>query len=126
MPGMILIILQQTLLIGIGMIGGAGKERRNNQVVQPGVKVREGMFSVVLGKGFAYFTIYLANLAYTLVYLSKWFDFPDKGSFADGLYFAGALSFFGNLPWTNDLDVVSPARTFNHVTGLYLSYCILP
>ena len=83
MPGMILIILQQTLLIGIGMIGGAGKERRNNQVVQPGVKVREGMFSVVLGKGFAYFTIYLANLAYTLVYLSKWFDFPDKGSFAD-------------------------------------------
>ena len=41
------------------------------------------MFSVVFGKGLAYFVIYLANIAYTLVYLSKWFGFPDKGSFAD-------------------------------------------
>jgi ABC-2 type transport system permease protein len=83
MPGMILIILQQTLLIGIGMIGGAGKERRNNRIVKPGLRVRQGMFSVVFGKGLAYFVIYLANIAYTLVYLSKWFGFPDKGSFAD-------------------------------------------
>jgi ABC-2 type transport system permease protein len=83
MPGMILIILQQTLLIGIGMIGGAGKERRNNRVVKPGLRVRQGMFSVVFGKGLAYFVIYLANIAYTLVYLSKWFGFPDKGSFSD-------------------------------------------
>jgi ABC-2 type transport system permease protein len=81
MPGMILIILQQTLLIGIGMVGGAGKERRNNQEIKPGVRVRQGMFSVVFGKGMAYFLIYLPNIAFTLVYLSKWFGFPDKGSF---------------------------------------------
>ena len=83
MPGMILIILQQTLLIGIGMIGGAGKERRNNQEIKPGVRVRQGMFSVVFGKGLAYFLIYIPNIAFTLVYLSKWFGFPDKGSFSD-------------------------------------------
>ena len=83
MPGIILIILQQTLLIGIGMIGGAGKERRNNHIVQPGLRVRQGMFSVVFGKGLAYFTIYLANIVFTLVYLTKWFGFPDKGNFAD-------------------------------------------
>jgi ABC-2 type transport system permease protein len=83
MPGMILIILQQTLLIGIGMIGGAGKERRNNQIVKPGVRVRQGMFSVVFGKGLAYFVIYLPSIAFTMVYLSKWFAFPNKGSFVD-------------------------------------------
>lgn len=83
MPGMILIILQQTLLIGIGMIGGAGKERRNSQEIKPGVRVRQGMFSVVFGKGLAYFLIYIPNMAFTLVYLSKWFGFPDKGSFVD-------------------------------------------
>jgi len=83
MPGMILIILQQTLLIGIGMIGGAGKERRNNQEIKPGVRVRQGMFSVVFGKGLAYFLIYIPNIAFTLVYLSKWFGFPDKGSFSE-------------------------------------------
>ena len=83
MPGVILIILQQTLLVGIGMIGGAGKERRNNQEFKPGMKVRQGMFSVVFGKGLAYFVIYIVNIAFTLIYLSKWFGFPDKGSFAD-------------------------------------------
>jgi ABC-2 type transport system permease protein len=83
MPGMILIILQQTLLIGIGMIGGAGKERRNNKIVKPGVMVRQGMFSVVFGKGLAYFVIYLPSIAFTMVYLSKWFGFPAKGSFVD-------------------------------------------
>ena len=83
MPGVILIILQQTLLVGIGMIGGAGKERRNNQEFKPGMKVRQGMFSVVVGKGLAYFIIYVANIAFTLIYLSKWFGFPDKGSFTD-------------------------------------------
>ena len=83
MPGMILIILQQTLLIGIGMIGGAGKERRNNQEILPGLRVRQGMFSVVFGKGLAYFLIYVPNIAFTLIYLSRWFGFPDKGSFPD-------------------------------------------
>ncbi|MEI6139762.1 MAG: ABC transporter permease [Mariniphaga sp.] len=83
MPGVILIILQQTLLVGIGMIGGAGKERRNNQEVKPGLKVRRGMFSVIFGKGLAYFGIYVANLAFTLVYIPKFFGFPDKGSFFD-------------------------------------------
>ena len=83
MPGMILIILQQTLLIGIGMIGGAGKERRNKQLVTPGLRVRQGMFSVIFGKGLAYFMLYVINIAFTLVYLSKWFGFPDKGYFSD-------------------------------------------
>jgi ABC-2 type transport system permease protein len=83
MPGIILIILQQTLLIGIGMIGGAGKEQRNNRLVKKNLRVRQGMFSVIFGKGLAYFCIYLINIAFTLVYLAKWFGFPDKGSFVD-------------------------------------------
>ncbi len=83
MPGMILIILQQTLLIGIGMIGGAGKERRNNRQIKTGLKVSQGVFPVIFGKGLAYFLIYIPNVSFTLVYLSKWFGFPDKGKFTD-------------------------------------------
>ena len=83
MPGVILVILQQTLLVGIGMIGGAGKEKRNNLTVRPGLKVRRGMFSVIFGKGLAYFLLYAINIILTLIYISKWFGFPDKGSFFD-------------------------------------------
>lgn len=80
MPGMILIILQQTLLVGIGMIGGAGREKNNNQFIVPGVKLKKGIFSVILGKGLAYFTIYIVNTIFTLIWLYDWFDFPSKGN----------------------------------------------
>ena len=46
------------------------------------MKVRRGMFSVVFGKGLAYFVIYIVNIVFTLVCLPEWFGFPDKGSFA--------------------------------------------
>ncbi|MDA3779588.1 MAG: ABC transporter permease [Bacteroidales bacterium] len=80
MPGMIIIILQQTLLVGIGMLGGAGREKNNNKFVAPGVMLRNGSFSVVMGKGLAYFTVYIVNIIFTLIWLYNWFDFPDKGS----------------------------------------------
>ncbi len=83
MPGLIMIVIQQTLLIAIGIIGGAGKEKRNNQEIKPGLMVRNGMFSVVFGKGLAYFIIYMVLVLFSLVCLPHWFGFPDKGSFAD-------------------------------------------
>ncbi|MEN9443231.1 MAG: hypothetical protein RIS47_121, partial [Bacteroidota bacterium] len=61
MPGMILIILQQTLLVGIGLVGGAGREDTNNQLIEPGMRLRDGIFSLVLGKSFAYVAIYTFN-----------------------------------------------------------------
>jgi ABC-2 type transport system permease protein len=80
MPGLILVTLQQTLLIGIGMMGGAGKEKRNNLKVRPDLAVRNGTFSVVFGKGLAYFVIYLFNAILTLIYISAFFGFPAKGN----------------------------------------------
>ena len=85
MPGLILIVIQQTLLISIGIIGGAGKEKRNSQEIKPGLRVRNGMFSVVTGKGLAYFVIYLVLILFSLACLPHWFSFPDKGSFRDVL-----------------------------------------
>jgi len=85
MPGLILIILQQTLLIGIGMIGGAGREKNNKQIVAPGVMLNKGIFSVIMGKGLAYFTIYLVNAIITLIWMFDWFGFPDKGSLINSL-----------------------------------------
>jgi ABC-2 type transport system permease protein len=83
MPGLILIILQQTLLIGIGMVGGARKEKGNNKEINLGNSKSQNFISIVFGKSLAYFLLSLANLAFTLVYLPKLFGFPDKGQFAD-------------------------------------------
>jgi len=80
MPGMIIVIIQQTLLIGIGMIGGAGRQKNNSQFIAPGVMLRKGVFSVIMGKGFAYFTIYIVNTIVTLIWIYSWFGFPNKGN----------------------------------------------
>ncbi len=79
MPGIILIILQQTLLIGIGLLGGTTRERNyfNHNLgdkVIPG-----GATSAVLGKALAYITVYIFTSIYALVWVYHWFGYPDKG-----------------------------------------------
>ncbi len=85
MPGLILVIIQQTLLVGIGMIGGAGREKNNKQLIAPGVMLRNGSFSVIMGKGLAYFSISLINSIVTLIWIHDWFNFPDKSNLIDVL-----------------------------------------
>jgi ABC-2 type transport system permease protein len=81
MPGVLLIILQQTLLIGIGLLGATTREKikYKNLSVQP--LSRKGSIAVVLGKGLAYFVIYLFNSIFIMVVIPKWFSFPDKSGF---------------------------------------------
>jgi len=83
MPGLILIVIQQTLLIGIGMIGGARKERGDSVIAGDPARRRKTIFPIILGKAFAYFVIYVFNVLFTQIIIYKWFGFPDKGSIAD-------------------------------------------
>lgn len=81
MPGIILIILQQTLLIGIGLLGGTTRERNFfNHNLQEKI-IPGGAVSAVLGKSLAYLTIYTFTSIYSLYWVYHWFQFPDKGAF---------------------------------------------
>lgn len=80
MPGIMLIIIQQTLLVGIGLVGGAGRERKRNQWVAPGISLKRGVFSTIFGKSMAYFTISIVNMVFSMIWIYHWFGFPDKGS----------------------------------------------
>ena len=80
MPGMILIIMQQTLLIGIGMLGGTIREKKIFLKKTGRAKHRLGSVRLVFGKASAYTFIYLFNALFALVILHKWFLFPDNGN----------------------------------------------
>jgi len=82
MPGLILVILQQTLLVGIGMIGGG---RRDRQKMLASSKNHElsSIFYTLTGRSLAYFTLYGFNLIFTQIVLAHWFHFPDNGSLLD-------------------------------------------
>lgn len=82
MPGLILIILQQTLLVGIGMIGGARREKQN-KLVSSGKHETNAIVYSLTGRSLAYFTLSTFNLLFAEIVLYQWFDFPDKGALLD-------------------------------------------
>ncbi len=81
MPGIIIIILQQTLLIGIGMLGGTGKEKKRDHFFVPETLKPSGVFPLLAGKSMAYLAIYAFNSVLTMVWLHSWFHYPNQGSY---------------------------------------------
>lgn len=81
MPGIIIIILQQTLLIGIGMLGGTKKEKNRNSFLVPGALTKGGVLPLLFGKTLAYLSIYTINSVITMVWLHSWFNYPNRGSY---------------------------------------------
>ncbi len=81
MPGIIIIILQQTLLIGIGMVGGTAKEKKRDSFMVPTALKRGGVLPILFGKTLSYLTIYFLNCIFTMVWLHSWFNYPDRGSY---------------------------------------------
>jgi ABC-2 type transport system permease protein len=79
MPGMIIIIMQQTLLIGIGLLGGTIREKKMFLKKYGTVRHRWGNVKLVLSKSFAYLIVYLFIGLFPMVILHRWFAFPDKG-----------------------------------------------
>lgn len=79
MPGMIIIIMQQTLLIGIGMLGGTIREKKKFLQKYGTVRHKWGNVKLVLSKALAYLTVYLFTALFPMVLLHRWFAFPDKG-----------------------------------------------
>ncbi len=81
MPAVLLLILQQTLLLGIGLLGGTIKEKGGSHfLLETGLK-RGGTIPIVLGKGLAYFSIYILNTVFVLVVVFRLFGFPMRSDY---------------------------------------------
>jgi ABC-2 type transport system permease protein len=80
MPGLILIIIQQTLLIGIGILGGSFSESKKSPFVLPEQKRRKEILPFLFGKVGAYIFISLFNIALAIVLVHHWFNYPDKAN----------------------------------------------
>jgi ABC-2 type transport system permease protein len=76
-PAVLVMILQQTLLIGIGMLGGTAREDRERGAI-PHPAAARNVIAHVLGKSAAYFSIYLFNAAYYFIVLPRFYNFPQR------------------------------------------------
>lgn len=80
MPAIIMVIIQQTLLIGIGMIGGTWREFGLYTKLCPAGRCRLSTLPVVVGKGLAYASIYAVTTLYVLGLHYRLFHYPMNGS----------------------------------------------
>jgi ABC-2 type transport system permease protein len=83
MPAVLLLILQQTLLLGIGLLGGTIKEKGHDNFLASIAKKKAGALAVVLGKSIAYFSIYSVNALYVFVIVFRIFKLPMHASYFD-------------------------------------------
>ena len=80
MPAIIMVIIQQTLLIGIGMIGGTWREYGlYSKLVPPGRK-RIASLPTVLAKAAVYASIYGVTSLYVLSLHYRMFNYPMNGN----------------------------------------------
>ena len=91
MPAIIMVIIQQTMLIGIGMIGGTWSEFGLYKKLIPPGRRRMSTLPVVAGKAFVYASIYAVTLFYILGLHYKLFHFPTNGHTADIMPFSSRI-----------------------------------
>ncbi|MCT4600532.1 MAG: ABC transporter permease [Marinifilaceae bacterium] len=99
MPAIIYLILQQTLLIGIGLLGGTQREKNTFKYYKAFDNKRGGIGALVIGKAMAYVLVYLVNFILSLYVINDLFGFPNAGSFTNQLAltipYLFAVSFLG-------------------------------
>ncbi len=77
LPGVLMLILQQTLLLGIGLSAGTARENNRYQDLVPISKHYNGIFRIVFGKTLCYFIIYMVIGAYLALAVPHLFHFTS-------------------------------------------------
>jgi ABC-2 type transport system permease protein len=80
-PGILLIVIQQSMLVGIGVLTGKMHEHRKKDPPVPGDYTSSHPALTVLGKSASYVFLYLFTSLFLLGVLYRWLNFPEKGSF---------------------------------------------
>ena len=76
-PGVLMLIIQQTLLLGVGLSVGTARERSKSGSFLPDAARYDGVFRTVLGRALAYFMVYAVVTAYVALVVPRLFGFTS-------------------------------------------------
>ena len=99
LPGVLMLILQQTLVLGIGMAAGTARERNRYHQLIPISRPYQNVFRIVLGKALCYFMVYALMGAWLVIVVPRLFHFPQLATWEPLLWlmlpYTLACIFFG-------------------------------
>ncbi len=131
-PALLVLVIHQTLFLGIGILFGTTREDRRTLRVVPAHLRSEGRPRVVVGRALAYLLLYVPVVAVDLVLMPRLFDLPHIGRLTDLclflLPFMLATIFFcmtaGSFVRERDTGIVT--CIFFSIVLLFLSGAIWP
>jgi len=82
-PAALILIIQQTLIIAIGILAGTARERHVFGTLVPLDRKRMGTLRLVIGKAGAYFIIYALLCVYMLGMIPEWFGYGQSAGFTE-------------------------------------------
>lgn len=98
-PGILIIVIQQTLLIGIGVLWAKHRERKSYHYLKAAVNQRWASLKLVIGQSSAYVALYLFTSFLILGLFYNIMNFPDKSGFWPVFYllipYLFSISFLG-------------------------------
>ena len=83
LPAVLMLILQQTLVLGIGLSAGTARERNPNGELIPDDDHFRGIYRIVFGKALCYFMVYAVMGAYLTMAVPRFFSFPMLAQWDD-------------------------------------------
>lgn len=86
LPAVLMLILQQTLMLSIGMTGGETRERYSGRALPPRPEF-DNTLAVLLGKTLLYFPLYMLEALYMYYVVTDMFTLPMLGSVTDYVLF---------------------------------------
>ena len=79
-PAVLILIIQQTLLLGVGMAAGTAREHNHFRNLVPVERHHRGLLRIVLGKGMAYLLVYIPLSVYILGIIPHLFHLNQIGN----------------------------------------------
>jgi ABC-2 type transport system permease protein len=86
LPAILILVIQQTLLLGISMLGATSREKNKGKLISPDF-IHGGIFRIVFGKALAYLSIYTFICVWTLVIVPNLFNLPQLANYYTILLF---------------------------------------
>ena len=128
MPGVLIMIIHQSLLLGVMMLGvGVRERRRRNEHDYDPISVTAYPSATVIGKALCYTVIYILPSIYVLRFVPIMFDFPQLGDEFEiawmMLPYLLSISFMGlSLQiWLREREDVFPAFVFSSIIFIFLA-----
>ncbi len=136
-PAVLMLVLHQTLLFGICMLGGTAREENNELYILPGRRRSTSVLRIILGRSAAYFVLYMALGAIDLLLIPRLFGLPHLGNPLDILrfmvpyllatiYFSMCISVFTRNRETGLVTLIATSLIFLFIAGVSWPQQMLP